>query len=282
MSDGAKVRVPRITSSASPPFPRLILQMPRRIALRCSVPVNPLQWLNRAPHPKRYIIFKLFIRYSHSLPSVVLQLYSENPHIMAVLDTMTAIPAEIASTLRMKPIQALVWITGWACWTLGSLQYYALPFVLSNVATYLDTPQTDISSANTVTMISRFLGAIVFGILSDQYGRKVPLTVDLILMCGFTIATGFANTFPQLIACRLLFGRSTILVSQHMFIIEFIASINRNCIWRHLWTCHVHRLGGSPRTGEGCCCRIHTARIFRGLLVRIWLTSCNGCVWSYP
>ncbi|KAJ5522700.1 MFS general substrate transporter [Penicillium frequentans] len=125
---------------------------------------------------------------------------------MAVLDKITAIPAEITSTLRMKPIQALVWMTGWACWTLGSLQYYALPFVLSNVATYLDTPQTDISSANTVTMISRFLGAIIFGILSDQYGRKVPLTIDLILMCGFTIATGFANTFAQLIACRLLFG----------------------------------------------------------------------------
>ena len=123
------------------------------------------------------------------------------------LKQVAGMPAEIASTLQMKPIQALAWFTGWACWTLGSLQYYTLPFVLSTVATYLDTPQTDISSANTVTMISRALGAVIFGILSDQYGRKIPLAVDLILMCGFTIATGFIKTFPQLIACRLLFGK---------------------------------------------------------------------------
>ncbi|PYI01399.1 MFS general substrate transporter [Aspergillus sclerotiicarbonarius CBS 121057] len=91
---------------------------------------------------------------------------------MTILTTLTALPREVGSTLRMKPVQALIWLACWSCWTLGSLQYYALPFTLSNVAEYLDVAQSNVSEANTTTMISRAVGA----------------------------------TFPQLIGFRLLFG----------------------------------------------------------------------------
>ncbi|PYH89944.1 MFS general substrate transporter [Aspergillus ellipticus CBS 707.79] len=125
---------------------------------------------------------------------------------MNLLASVVALPREIGATLRMKPVQALIWLTCWACWTLGSLQYYALPFVLSDVADHLDVAQTNVSEANTTTMLSRAVGAVIFGVLSDQYGRKIPMVVDLILMCGFTVATGFSQTFPQLIGFRFLFG----------------------------------------------------------------------------
>ncbi|RAK95840.1 MFS general substrate transporter [Aspergillus ibericus CBS 121593] len=125
---------------------------------------------------------------------------------MTILTTLAALPREIGSTLRMKPIQALIWLACWSCWTLGSLQYYALPFTLSDVAEYLDVAQSNVSEANTTTMISRAVGAVIFGILSDQYGRKIPLLIDLVLMGGFTVATGFSQTFPQLIGFRFLFG----------------------------------------------------------------------------
>ncbi|PWY90222.1 MFS general substrate transporter [Aspergillus heteromorphus CBS 117.55] len=127
---------------------------------------------------------------------------------MNLLASLAALPREIASTLHMKPVQALIWLTCWACWTLGSLQYYALPFVLSDVADYLKVAQTNVSEANTTTMLSRAVGAVIFGILSDQYGRKIPMLVDLVLMCGFTVATGFSQNFGQLIGFRLLFGVS--------------------------------------------------------------------------
>lgn len=125
---------------------------------------------------------------------------------MAIITSIKAFPAEIGNTLRMKPVQALVWFCCWSCWTLGSLQFYVLPFTLSNLATYLDVAQTKISEANTTTMISRLLGAIIFGIAADQYGRKIPLMVNLLLMGVFTLGAGFIRNYGELIGLRLLFG----------------------------------------------------------------------------
>lgn len=112
----------------------------------------------------------------------------------------------LKDSLRMKPIQYIVWMLGWSIWTLGSLQYYALPFTLSSVATYLDVKQTKISEANTTTMIARLLGALIFGVISDQYGRKTPLMIVLVLEGIFTLGTGFIKTYGQLIGLRLMFG----------------------------------------------------------------------------
>ena len=118
-----------------------------------------------------------------------------------VIRAIGGIPADLAVTLHMKPIQGLIWFTCWSCWTLGSLQYYLLPFTLAKLASYLDVKQTKISEANTVS-----IGALIFGIASDQYGRKIPMLVDLIFLGIFTLCSGFIHTYGQLIGVRLLFG----------------------------------------------------------------------------
>lgn len=87
------------------------------------------------------------------------------------------------------------------------MQFYLLPFTLAKLATYLKVEQSSISEANTTSMLSRALGAAIFGVASDQYGRKIPLLVDLVCLAGITVASGFINTFPQLIGVRFLFGK---------------------------------------------------------------------------
>ena len=89
---------------------------------------------------------------------------------------------------------------------MGSFQFYLLPFTMTNLAKYLEVKQTEISEANTYSMISRLLGAIIFGIAADQFGRKIPLLANLVLMGVFTLCTGFIHTYPQLIGLRVLFG----------------------------------------------------------------------------
>lgn len=85
---------------------------------------------------------------------------------------IAGIPKEMASALHMKPVQALVWFSCWSCWTLASMQYYALPFTTTNLAKTLGVTAANIQEANTTSMLSRSIGAVIFGILSDQYGRK--------------------------------------------------------------------------------------------------------------
>lgn len=42
--------------------------------------------------------------------------------------------------------------------------------------------------------------------MSDRFGRKWPLVINLILCCAFELGTGFVNTYPQFLAVRALFG----------------------------------------------------------------------------
>lgn len=47
---------------------------------------------------------------------------------------------------------------------------------------------------------------VIFGVLSDRYGRKWPLVFNLLLCCVLELGTGFVQTFSQFLAVRALFG----------------------------------------------------------------------------
>ena len=47
---------------------------------------------------------------------------------------------------------------------------------------------------------------VIFGILSDRYGRKWPLVYNLILIAILELGAGFVQTFSQFLALRSLFG----------------------------------------------------------------------------
>jgi len=51
-----------------------------------------------------------------------------------------------------------------------------------------------------------FSPQVVFGILSDRYGRKWPLVFNLLLCCVLELGTGFVHTFSEFLAVRSLFG----------------------------------------------------------------------------
>lgn len=50
------------------------------------------------------------------------------------------------------------------------------------------------------------MGAVVFGIISDRFGRKWPLVWNLLLCAVLQVGTGFVQTFSQFLAVRSLFG----------------------------------------------------------------------------
>jgi SHS family lactate transporter-like MFS transporter len=47
---------------------------------------------------------------------------------------------------------------------------------------------------------------VIFGIISDRFGRKWPLVGNLVLCCILQLGSGFVKTFPQFLAVRSLFG----------------------------------------------------------------------------
>ena len=47
---------------------------------------------------------------------------------------------------------------------------------------------------------------VIFGILSDRFGRKWPLVFNLIIVAVLELGSGFVQTFQQFLAVRSLFG----------------------------------------------------------------------------
>ena len=63
-----------------------------------------------------------------------------------------------------------------------------------------------ITTAITLTLLFRSLGALIFGVLADRFGRKWTLVCNLILVAIFELGSGFCNTYHQFLAVRSLFG----------------------------------------------------------------------------
>jgi SHS family lactate transporter-like MFS transporter len=50
------------------------------------------------------------------------------------------------------------------------------------------------------------VGAVLFGIISDCFGRKWPLSADLWILAGLQVATAYVREFSSFIAIRAIFG----------------------------------------------------------------------------
>ncbi|OJA19521.1 hypothetical protein AZE42_03201 [Rhizopogon vesiculosus] len=109
-------------------------------------------------------------------------------------------------------IKNLTWVqwaqfgSGWLAWTCDAIDFFAVSLTVSLLSTQFNQKTTAITTAITLTLLFRSVGAVIFGILSDRFGRKWPLVANLLLCCIFELGTAFVKTFPQFLAVRALFG----------------------------------------------------------------------------
>jgi len=64
-------------------------------------------------------------------------------------------------------------------------------------------PQT---TAITLSLLLRTVGAIIFGVISDRFGRKWPLVANLLVITVLEVGTSFVKTYTEFLAVRSLFG----------------------------------------------------------------------------
>lgn len=77
---------------------------------------------------------------------------------------------------------------------------------MTRLQTQFNRSTHDITTAITLTLLLRSAGAVIFGIISDRYGRKWPLVANLFLVSVLELGAGFVQTFHQFLAVRSLFG----------------------------------------------------------------------------
>jgi SHS family lactate transporter-like MFS transporter len=91
-------------------------------------------------------------------------------------------------------------------WTLDAFDFFILVFVVKDIAAEFVTDVEAVTYAITLTLVMRPLGALIFGLAADRFGRRPTLMVDVLLYSILEFASGFAPSLTALIVLRALYG----------------------------------------------------------------------------
>jgi len=73
-------------------------------------------------------------------------------------------------------------------WTLDSFDYFVVVMVLTEIAKEFGRTNAEVALTITITLAFRPVGAFLFGLMSDKYGRRKPLIIDVIAFSVLSIA----------------------------------------------------------------------------------------------
>jgi len=91
-------------------------------------------------------------------------------------------------------------------WMLDAFDFFLVVFALTAIARDFGTTDAAIALSITVTLAFRPVGAFIFGLLADRYGRRLPLMLDLVFYSVVEVLSGLAPDYRTFLVLRALFG----------------------------------------------------------------------------
>jgi len=97
-------------------------------------------------------------------------------------------------------------VAGFLGWTLDAFDFFLVVMTLTAIARDFGRSDADIAFSLTLTLAFRPVGAFVFGLIADRYGRKLPLMADLVFYSVIEVLSGLAPNYATFLLLRALFG----------------------------------------------------------------------------
>src|SRR5258706_7152349 len=95
---------------------------------------------------------------------------------------------------------------GFLGWTLDAFDFFLVVMALTAIAADFHKTDKDIAFSITITLAFRPVGAFIFGLLADRYGRRIPLMIDLAFFSLVEVLSGLAPDYTTFMVLRALFG----------------------------------------------------------------------------
>jgi SHS family lactate transporter-like MFS transporter len=97
-------------------------------------------------------------------------------------------------------------LAGFLGWTLDAFDFFLVVFTLTAIAKDFGKTDVQLALTLTVTLAFRPVGAFIFGLLADRYGRRLPLMIDLVFYSIIEVLSGLAPNYTTFLILRALFG----------------------------------------------------------------------------
>ena len=95
---------------------------------------------------------------------------------------------------------------GFIGWTMDAFDFFVVVFLVGTLAEHFQVTKGEIILTLTATLAMRPLGALLFGLLADRYGRRIPLMANVIFFSTVEVLCGFAPDYTTFFILRALFG----------------------------------------------------------------------------
>ncbi|HEV2654722.1 MAG TPA: MFS transporter, partial [Ktedonobacteraceae bacterium] len=106
----------------------------------------------------------------------------------------------------LNGVQRRTFMASFLGWSLDAFDFFLVTFVTLHIAKDFNVGLSAVLFAVTLTLMMRPVGALIFGILADRFGRRIPLMIDILFYSLLELLTAFSPNFTVFLILRALFG----------------------------------------------------------------------------
>lgn len=107
---------------------------------------------------------------------------------------------------KLTPVQRNTFVACFLGWSLDAFDFFILVFCVSAISADFHTKVSSVAEAIFVTLAMRPVGAFLFGMMADRFGRRPTLMIDIIAYSIFELGSAFAPSLHTFLIMRALFG----------------------------------------------------------------------------
>jgi len=119
---------------------------------------------------------------------------------------MSATPSIWSQLRSMTPSQWRAFLAAYLGWTLDAFDFFLLVMVVRHIAGDFHAEIKDVTYAIFLTLATRPIGALIFGLAADRWGRRPALMASILFYAAMELSTAFAPTLGWFLVLRALFG----------------------------------------------------------------------------